>query len=166
MVFTEKGTKEPASTRLFKMVKKQVIEIAELENSDISGVIEEFVMIGIQDYFKKHSKTKSVAVKAKEVLSFDTWPYPPSEQIRDDWLKAKKQAGGSVSQSAINTIGKEIKKAVDAGFSVDDCLAQAENGKWKGFKAEWMKVTETVSSNKRYATTTDAFNDKDLVDFQ
>lgn len=159
MDFQEKGAKEPASTRLFKTVKDQVIEIADREKTDTSGVIEVFVMRGVRDYFKSNKSVK----KKKDTLNFDTWPYAPTELIRDAWLKAKKEAGGSISQTAINTIGKEIKKAVDAGFSVDDCLSQAENGKWKGFDSSWMK--KTVSSGKKYQTAKDAFNDKSLLDF-
>jgi hypothetical protein len=95
---------------------------------------------------KAPEKKQAVPAKVEASLDLSSWPYAPSEQIFKDWIKAKKAAKGSISQTAINTVGKELHKAVLAGHTVDDCLSVAENGKWKGFKAEWMK-SNTLSHN-------------------
>lgn len=76
---------------------------------------------------------------AVQQLDFSSWPYLVDPELMGAWLKAKKSAGGSISQIAINTVGKELHKAVALGFTVGECLEAAENNKWKGFKAEWMK---------------------------
>ncbi len=76
--------------------------------------------------------------KITERLNYDLWPSLPDDDCLDAWLVAKKKANGSVSQRAINTVGKELHKVVDAGVSVEDALDIAENSKWRGFKSEWV----------------------------
>ena len=80
-----------------------------------------------------------------EDLDFSEWPSKPSDEVLTAWLLMRKRVGGSCSQLAINTIGKEIHAAVKAGLSVDECLSHAEVQGWKGFKASWIfKTKETV----------------------
>ena len=103
-------------------------------------------------------KAAAVPEEVKASLDLSSWPYAPSEQIFKDWIKAKKAAKGSVSQTAINTVGKELHKAVAAGHTVDDCLSTAESSKWKGFKAEWMK-SNTLSHNDTQSHTSEKSQD-------
>ena len=91
---------------------------------------------------KPGKKEVAVAKNIKAKLSLDRWPAIPDSSLLTDWYRAKKSAGGSVSQRAINGVGDELHKAVAKGFTVEECLTQAEGNKWKGFKAEWMKREE------------------------
>lgn len=119
-------------------VHDAIDRIMEETGAPISDVKKVLIRNGIQRYDEKNSKP----VKAKHPktdINFDKWPDVATPHILADWLKAKKQAGGSISQTAINTVGGELHKAVAMGFTVDECLSVAENSKWKGFKAEWMK---------------------------
>ncbi|WP_333609470.1 hypothetical protein [Arsukibacterium sp.] len=75
-------------------------------------------------------------------LDFSEWPQAPDPEILKAWLTMRKRVKASVSQLAMNTIGKELAKAVDNGFTVDDCLRQAEASSWKGFKASWVKLED------------------------
>lgn len=80
-------------------------------------------------------------------LDFSEWPNKPSEEVLTAWLAMRKRVGGSCSQMAINTIGKEICLAVKAGLLVDDCLTHAEVQGWKGFKASWILNSKDTSNN-------------------
>lgn len=59
-------------------------------------------------------------VKKKQVgLNYDSWPCLPDAQLIKDWLISKKKAKGSISQSAIDTVGKELHRAVMMGLTVE-----------------------------------------------
>ena len=107
---------------------------------------------------RSHMKqSKAVAVAASKPvtgLDYSSWPYVPDQGLIDDWLKAKKAAGGSVSQTAINTVGKALHKAHEVGFTVEQCLEAAENAKWKGFKAEYMSSNSYSSVQSHTSTQT------------
>jgi len=87
-------------------------------------------------------KTKRDPVKMGD-YDLSGWPELPDEQLFDDWRRAKKGAKASVSQTAINTIGKQLCLSAKDGFSVNDCLSTAESSSWKGFQASWMKKPDT-----------------------
>ena len=72
-----------------------------------------------------------------EKLDWSCWPAMPDQQILDDWLAFRKSKA-PVSQTVINTFGKELHLAAEQGFDVDDCLATCVTRGWRGFKAEWM----------------------------
>lgn len=86
---------------------------------------------------ERKGKERNIRQKKTE-LDFSSWPSRPNDKLLEDWLKKKKSAGGSVSQSAINTVGREVSIAVKNGFTVDECISAAENAGWRGFKHEWM----------------------------
>ena len=62
----------------------------------------------------------------------------PDPQILKDWIAARKKAKATHSQTAINSVGKQLHKAKAMGFSVNDCLSEAVTRGWRGFKADWM----------------------------
>jgi len=108
-------------------------------------------------FLQKHIGKPKKALKAKEEpISFDSWPYIPSHELITAWLKTKKAAKGSISQLAIDTVGKELHKAQQNGFTVEECLCDAENGKWKGFKASWMKRPEDEKSRRNTEPSSEA----------
>lgn len=94
---------------------------------------------------KPRAKSKDDSVK----YDLTSWPDRPDVQIFKDWIKAKKRARGSVTQSTMNKVGKELHIAAGNGFSVNDCLATAESAAWRGFEAMWMKKPDTQV--KRYS---------------
>lgn len=91
------------------------------------------------------NKKNNKDIKAK--INFDSWPSLPPEQLLKDWMAMRKRVKASCSQSAINNIGKQLHLAVAAGFTVEQCIAEAETRGWKGFKAEWMKNHEKNRGN-------------------
>ena len=91
-----------------------------------------------------------LTIKAKKgtSLNYDRWPYLPSDELLSAWLKSKKKAKGSLSQMAINTVGKNFHIAVNNGWTVEDCLEKAENSNWKGFDADWMGVKKNETTTQ------------------
>lgn len=71
-------------------------------------------------------------------LDLSSWPALPDPEIFAAWCQVKKKNKGSISQSAMNTIGKEMHLAAKQGISVNECLAVAENSGWRGFEASWV----------------------------
>jgi predicted transcriptional regulator len=83
-------------------------------------------------------------------LDYSSWPDLPDEQILKDWIAARKKAKASNSQTAINTIGKQLHKAVEKGYTVNECAEEAIMKTWRGFKAEWMDNAKGGVNAKGY----------------
>jgi len=96
----------------------------------------------------KNVKNVKKVITSAVALDYSSWPGMPDEQILKDWLAARKKAKAAHSQTAINSIGKELHKAVAMGFTVNDCGEEAATRTWRGFKAEWMKNAENRSGNQ------------------
>ena len=89
--------------------------------------------------------------KGAAALDYSSWPSLPDKQIFKDWMTARVKAKGINSQTAINTIGRELHKAVEMGFTVNECGEAAGTAVWKGFKAEWMKNNAGQQQNAQPA---------------
>lgn len=85
----------------------------------------------------KNKRIKEV-ISISSGLDFSAWPQQADPEILEAWLVMRKRVKASCSQVSMNTIGKELEKAISAGFSVDYCLSTAESSGWRGFKAEWV----------------------------
>lgn len=57
--------------------------------------------------------------------------------IADDWLKVRKSKKGVNTETAFKAIEREIKKAIEAGYTANDCILLATEKSWIGFKFEW-----------------------------
>lgn len=71
-------------------------------------------------------------------LDFSCWPQEPSEQVLNDWLKMRKRQKADVSQTVINRLAREFKKAAARGMTVDDCLSECVTRNWRGFELNWV----------------------------
>jgi len=80
-------------------------------------------------------------------IDFSSWPEKPSDQVLSDWLAMRKRLKADVSQTVINRLSGELKKAHARGMSVDDCLSECVTRGWRGFKLEWVlpDSNETVT---------------------
>ena len=87
---------------------------------------------------KKKKKTKKAE---REDLVFDSWPWVPNAKLLNAWLDSKSKKG-SISQTTMDTVGKQFHIAVDNGFTVEECLEKAESSGWAGFEASWMKKSD------------------------
>ena len=89
----------------------------------------------------KELKKRDVSADA---FDFSSWPSMPSNQLMADWIKVRKAKRAAITQTAINSIGKELHKAAALGYTVDDALSAAVSSGWQGFKADWLSNSSRV----------------------
>jgi len=89
---------------------------------------------------KKDSDSKNKNTVSQK-LDYSSWPEIPSEDLFNEWKLLRKRLKANVTQTVINRTGKELVKAVQNGFSVDQCFEQWIYKGWRGFEAEWMRGT-------------------------
>lgn len=80
-------------------------------------------------------------------LDYSCWPAMPDEQTLTDWHAMRKRIKADVSQTVINSFGKELHAATATGFTVDQCLAECVTRNWRGFKSEWMQNANRRNSH-------------------
>jgi hypothetical protein len=68
-----------------------------------------------------------------------------TEQVAEDWLKVRKEAKASNTETAFKGILREIEKT---GLSADECIRVAAENSWRGFKAEWLFKQRKGSTGK------------------
>lgn len=103
----------------------------------------------IPDSSQQVAQQDKPAKNKKIALDYSCWPEMPSQQILSDWHQLRISKRAKVSQTVLDSFGKELKKAATFGYSVDDCLTQAITGGWTGFKFEWMQnqMNRSVNNN-------------------
>ena len=74
-------------------------------------------------------------------LDYSSWPEMPNDDLFNEWKSLRKRLKANVTQTVINRTGKELAKAVQNGFSVNQCFEQWIYKGWRGFEAEWMRGT-------------------------
>jgi len=74
-------------------------------------------------------------------------PFGVTESVWQDWITLRKSKKAAVTQTALDGIEREAKKAgVSLQVALETCCARG----WTGFKAEWMeeKLTQAQKSQK------------------
>ncbi len=72
-------------------------------------------------------------------LDYSSWPTMPSDDLFNEWKSLRKRLKANVTQTVINRTGKELQKAVQNGFTVEQCFEQWIYKGWRGFEADWMR---------------------------
>jgi uncharacterized protein YdaU (DUF1376 family) len=73
-------------------------------------------------------------------------PFGVTESVWQDWLKLRKEKKAAVTQTALDGIEREARKAgVSLQTALETCCARG----WAGFKAEWME--EKLTANQKAA---------------
>ena len=83
-------------------------------------------------------------------------PFGVTESVWQDWLKLRKEKKAAVTQTALDGIEREAKKA---GVSLQTALETCCQRGWTGFKAEWMEV-KTTHQDKTLAAARAIFGDE------
>ena len=74
---------------------------------------------------KNHIKT----IQAPEGVSIEIW---------NDFVAQRKKSRAVISENVLKSIAKEAQKA---GWTLEQALAECAARGWRGFKAEWVKVS-------------------------
>ena len=99
----------------------------------------------------KEDKNKK---KVSQKLDFCSWPNEPNNDLLKEWKQLRTKLKAPVSQTVINRMGKELTKAVQMGFTVDNCLEHIIYKGWRGFEADWLKTTDQRTNNTQYSDVT------------
>ena len=83
---------------------------------------------------KNHIKT----IQAPEGVSIEIW---------NDFVAQRKKSRAVISENVLKSIAKEAQKA---GWTLEQALAECAARGWRGFKAEWVKVS--VPAENRNST--------------
>jgi hypothetical protein len=88
----------------------------------------------------KNVKNEREVIKDKvsQKLDFSSWPSMPSQNLMDEWKALRRRMKAPVTQTVVNRTGKELHKALEVGFTVDQCFEQWIYKGWRGFEAEWL----------------------------
>jgi len=87
-------------------------------------------------------KTQDTLPKKKTIAP----PFGVTESVWQDWLQLRKAKKAAVTQTAVDGIEREARKAgVSLQVALETCCARG----WTGFKAEWM--AEKVAPSQRAA---------------
>ena len=99
---------------------------------------------------------------------WNDWGFPskPSTEIFNAWLTMRRDKKYTISELSFKGIGTGLREAVQAGFTVDQCLTKAEGNSWKGFSASWM-INSQSSARPSYQSaqpSQQGFLDDDFID--
>jgi hypothetical protein len=93
---------------------------------------------------EEQKKKKEIAQR----FDFSSWPSQPSPQVLADWLTLRKRKRADVSETVIRQMAKQLVKAKDAGWTVDDALAECVMRGWQGFNAEWLGAKGAITGKQ------------------
>ncbi|MEW5248895.1 helix-turn-helix domain-containing protein [Microbulbifer sp. 2201CG32-9] len=113
------------------------------ENAEESSTDKSNTVRVIQRNAKNHAPAKP----KKSSLDFASWPEAPSASVLSDWQATRK---AKLTQTAVNRMAIELRKAAAAGYSVDDCLSVCCERGWRSFRLEWLKNHEQRSDHAKH----------------
>ncbi|MEW5248645.1 helix-turn-helix domain-containing protein [Microbulbifer sp. 2201CG32-9] len=113
------------------------------ENAEESSTDKSNTVRVIQGNAENHAPAK----RKKSSLDFASWPEVPSASVLSDWKATRK---AKLTQTAVNRMAIELRKAAAAGYSVDDCLSVCCERGWRSFRLEWLKNHEQRSDHAKY----------------
>jgi hypothetical protein len=87
--------------------------------------------------------TKSNRQEATPDLS--CWPAQPSPEVLRDWLALRHRKRADVSETVVKAMAKQLRNAIQRGWSVDECLSHAVLSNWQGFNADWLEHRQATS---------------------
>ena len=94
-------------------------------------------------------------------FDFSGWPTMPKTQIVNDWFAMRARIKADVSQTVIDRFGIQMTKAVEKGYTVDDCLAECVTRNWQGFNVKWIENSEVSSGNGKSGNRGNGFSKSD-----
>lgn len=144
----QSSTSNPQMRKIISDLKKNPDKIMTESGCNHDAVMTESDQIRL-DKIRLEEKEKEKKKRPSALdIDLSEWPSQPSKQVLKDWLSHRKAKRASNSQTAFNTIGKELHKAKALGYSVDECLSEALTRGWAGFKAEWMTSKSAPATSR------------------
>lgn len=97
---------------------------------------------------EKNREEKKGASAPAQKLDFSSWPETPDPEILKSWLAMRKRLKAPASQTVVNRLAGKLADCVARGYTVDDCLSEAETRGWKGMEVGWLENAGVKPSRK------------------
>ena len=94
----------------------------------------------------KNGKKKTTRVP----LDFSAWPQLPSDNILADYKKLRAAKRATLTQTVVNSMGKQLSELSAEGVSVDQAITICCERGWTGMKAEWVLNHMKGNTNGSY----------------
>lgn len=91
----------------------------------------------------------------KKNSNFDLKNYRPEWIDEQNWLdliEHRKKKKATQTKRAIDSVFKELRIAINSGFTITECVDEITNRGWKGFKANWMPEKKGNPQGKEQKT--------------
>ncbi len=105
-------------------------------------------------------KSKREKKPRAKALDFSGWPEMPSDQVLSDYRKVRQAKKAPLTQTVVNTMGKELQVLERSRVSVDQALTIACVRGWQGFKADWVLNHLNSTPARGGPETVDQFKDR------
>jgi hypothetical protein len=146
-----------------RMVRDEILRNKRAEGGKLGGnpalkvIHEDNLKVEFEDKQKPTPSSSSSSPSSSTTSSTKKNTVAPPEGVTDsvwqDWLKLRKEKRAAVTQTAIDGIEREARKAgVSLQTALETCCARG----WTGFKADWLaeKITATQKAqNNMHALT-------------
>lgn len=122
-------------------------EAVEVEDAQIAGGVQKLhggvqkLQGGCAEFApnnKEENKEKKVSSN-EEAFAHALVSMGVSAEHASDWLKVRKAKRAANTETALAAIRREFSKALEVGYTADDCARIAVEHSWQGFKAEWLQ---------------------------
>jgi|DEB3_MinimDraft_2_1074329.scaffolds.fasta_scaffold00010_2 hypothetical protein len=108
-----------------------------------------------------NKKDNKVCDKSQRTQKFDIKKHNPfglSDETLKGYIEMRKAIKKPLTEHAWNLLTNEIQKAVDLGYTAQQCIDEAILNTWQGFKAEWIQnryadKTQNKAPRSDYPTT-------------
>ena len=89
-----------------------------------------------KEHTKEHTKEQKNTTRASALVPAVPKPDGVTDQTWTDWLQQRKTLKATVTQTAVDGIEREARKA---GFTLEAALQTCCSNGWRGFRADWVQ---------------------------
>ena len=68
----------------------------------------------------------------------------PSEQVWNDFVEHRKNKKAKLTQTALNSLIKQINECLTFGYTTDDALGECMARGWTSIKADWLRKAKGI----------------------
>lgn len=83
----------------------------------------------------------------KKDLDLSGFEQQPSEQVWNDFVEHRKNKKAKLTQTALNSLIKQINECLTFGYTTDDALGECMARGWTSIKADWLRKAKDFQRN-------------------
>lgn len=86
-----------------------------------------------------NTKISNIKKINKKDLDLSGFEQQPSEQVWSDFVEHRKNRKAKLTQTALNSLIKQINECLTLGYTTDDALGECMARGWTSIKADWLR---------------------------